>query len=446
VAEGGPTDRGGALARDARRRRAQGDAHAHAGDRRASPPWCDAPRRCPWESLLDEVEALLPPAPGGRRASLRTLHRRKRAADAINHFHRSDPARARAAAQRVAAHAEALRAAGLPADSRVFARRGLALLGAFVRDGLALLVGGGVGAVGLLHHAVPYGIVRVIAGRAPGPGKMVVALSRLVLSLPVYAAWYAFVAARMSMYFLPWVAWTWAAVMPFAGLVALAAGRRLRRARPLWEAEIRLLLARKRAAVLRAEHEAIGRLLEEFATAAKLPTAIAAPPSVSVIYRPPLWLGVTLTGGAAAAVIALGAWLMRDRPIEFLRSGAPALHTWSDAELDERIGADERALAAVISGLEELEAKFRKFATALNAGERSYYKMEDDDEIRRMLVSYLTFRTALLRTVWHYQRHAELGDKRARLRALLLHCTGAAVAYDYAARFVHAFDGRPVAI
>eukprot|EP01035_Chromulina_nebulosa_P014511 gene14511-19201_t len=220
----------------------------------------------------------------------------------------------------------------------------------------------------------------------------------------------------------------------------------MRRAWPRWRAEITLLLARKRAAALRAEHAAIGRLLEEFATAAKLPTTITAPRSASVIYRPPLWLGATLTGGAVAAVVALGAWLMRDRPIEFLRQGAPALHEWVGVERDERLGADERALAAVIGGLEELEARFHKFETALNAGERSYYKTEDDDEIRRMLVSYLTFRTALLRTVWHYQRHAELDDERARLRALLLHYTAAAVAYDYAARFVRAFDGRPVAI
>lgn len=58
-----------------------------------------------------------------------------------------------------------------------------------------------------------------------------------------------------------------------------------------------------------------------------------------------------------------------------------------------------------------------------------------------MLVNYLTLRTALLRTVWFYQRHIEVPDERTRLRALLIHYTAAAVAYDYAARFVLAFDG-----
>jgi hypothetical protein len=114
--------------------------------------------------------------------------------------------------------------------------------------------------------------------------------------------------------------------------------------------------------------------------------------------------------------------------------------------LNERMAADERALVAVIAGLAELEARFRIFEAALQKGEKSYYRQADDDEIRRMLVSYLSFRTALLRTVWFYQRNEQIADEKARLRALLLHYTAAAVAYDYAARFVLAFDGRDIAI
>jgi 1-acyl-sn-glycerol-3-phosphate acyltransferase len=407
-----------------------------------------------WESLLDEVEGLLPPAPRARRVwgaaragvALGTLHRRKRVADAINLFHRTDPARALAAARRVAAHAEELSEAGVPADSRVFARRGVALAGSFVRDVVGVAVGGVVALAGLAHHAVPYGIVRLIAGRTAGPGRMVVALNRLLLSLPIYAAWYAWVGWRLSVYFLPWVAWTWLALMPWAGLAAVAMGRWLRRAGPLWRAEIRLLRSREQAARLRAEHAEIGRMLETFAAEAKLPTEIALTRTPRVIYRPPAWITATCLGGAAVVAVALGAWLLRDRPIEVWRQNAPALHAWAGPELAERISSEERAVVAVIRGLGELEGRFRKFETALANGERSYYRTEDDEEIRRMLVSYLTYRTALLRTVWFWQRHAEVTDERLRLRALLLHYTAAAVVYDYAARFVRAFDGREVAI
>src|SRR5205814_9805158 len=73
-----------------------------------------------WEPLLGDVEALLPPAPGGRRlfgglrarAVLATLHQRKRVADAINAHRARDVARASTAAARVATHVAALREAG----------------------------------------------------------------------------------------------------------------------------------------------------------------------------------------------------------------------------------------------------------------------------------------------------------------------------------------------
>jgi 1-acyl-sn-glycerol-3-phosphate acyltransferase len=405
-----------------------------------------------WEPLLGDIEGLLPPPPPARRwygrsrpgIALATLHRRKRVADAINFFHRTDPARAEAAAARIAAHGRALRELGLPADARVFTLGGARLAAALLGDALVMLLGAIVGLAGFLHHALPYGVVRLIAGRVAGPGRMVVALSRLALSVPLYAAWYAFVWWRMSLYFLPWVAWAWAGAMPLAGLVALGAVRTARKKAPLWWAELRLLAQRRRAAALLAEDAALGRLLEEFAGEARLPTAIAPPPSV--VYRPPLWLTLGTSGAALAAMVGLGAWLFRDRPIDFLRQNAPALHVLAPAVLDERLAADERALTAVLGGLEELEARFRKFEAALLAGEKSYYRPEDDEEMRRMLVTYLSYRTALLRTVWRYQRHAELADERAQLRALLLHYTAAAVAYDYAARFVLAFDGRDVAI
>ncbi|MBI5688715.1 MAG: 1-acyl-sn-glycerol-3-phosphate acyltransferase [Verrucomicrobia bacterium] len=407
-----------------------------------------------WEPLLGDVEALLPPPPGVRGwlgrvragATLATLHRRKRAADAINHFQQADPERAAAAARRVAAHAAALREAGVAADARVLAWRGPALAAVMLRDGLGMALAA-IGCLpGLLHHLLPYALVRLVAGRLEGSGRMVVALTRLGLSLPIYAAWYAFVWWRLSLYFLPWVAWTWVLAMPLAGVLALAWIRGLRRTAPLWWAEARLLRDRRRAETLRQEHAAVGRLLEQFASEAKLPLAASAPRSTGVVYRPPLWSSALLGGVAAAVVLALGAWLLRDRPIEFLRQEAPALSEERPGELAERMEADERAVVAVIGGLAELEARFRRFEAALALGERSYYRPEDDDEIRRMLVSFLSYRSALLRTVWHYQRHDELTGERERLRALLLHYASAAVAYDYAARFVLAFDGKANAI
>ncbi|HYC71584.1 MAG TPA: 1-acyl-sn-glycerol-3-phosphate acyltransferase [Opitutaceae bacterium] len=396
-----------------------------------------------WEPLLAGLEELLPPA-GFRDNPLAALHRRKRAADAINHFQRADPERAAAAAARIAAHRAAVRASGLPGDARLLRLRGPALAGVLLRDALVFIVGGLFGLLGLAHHAVPYGVVRLIAGRMQGTGRMVVALNRMLFSVPVYAAWYGFVWWRMSLYFLPWVAWAWAALMPFAGLVAVHLARRARTALPFWWAELRLLFRPGHAAALRADHAALGRMLDGFAADAKLRTTVAPPASVTL--RPPLWASLTAAAVLAAGCFGAGVWLLRDRPIDVLRTDAPALAGEAPPVLAERIAADERALAAVLAGLDELEARFRKFEQALLAGDRSYYRQADDDEMRRMLVTYLSFRTALLRTVWHYQRHAEVPDETLRLRALLLHYTAAAVAYDYSARFVLAFEASDEAI
>lgn len=396
-----------------------------------------------WEPILQGIEELLPPA-GFRDNPLAALHRRKRAADAINHFQRTDPGRAASAAARIEAHRAAVRAAGLPGDARLLRLRGLALAGVLARDAVVFVVGGLVGLLGLAHHIVPYGMVRLIAGRMQGTGRMVIALNRLMFSVPVYAAWYAFVWWRMNLYFLAWVAWTWLAVMPFAGLVAVHLSRRARTALPFWWAELRLLLAPGKAAALRAEHAALGRVLDGFASDAKLRTAVAPPPSITL--RPPLWASLSAATALAIACFGVGVWLLRDRPVDLLRTDAPALAAEPVAVMEERIAAEERALSAVLTGLAELEARFRRFEQALLAGDRSYYRQEDDDEMRRMLVTYLSYRTALLRTVWHYQRHAEIPDERLRLRALLLHYTAAAVAYDYSARFVLAFEGADDAI
>jgi len=402
-----------------------------------------------WEDLLDEVEALLPAAGFYRRHALETLHQRKAVADAINRFHRVDRARAEAAAARVRAHDAALRRSGLAGDARIIQVRGWRLARLLVRDGVGLLVGGVVGFAGLVHHLVPHGVVRLLAGRLQTPGRMTVALYRLLIGLPVYALWYVAVWWLLRVYFLPWVAWTWVAVMPVAGLVALKAGRSFRRTVLLWWAQLRLLAKPAMATALRDQQAAIVDELRGFAAELNPSGPASDERGVgphSVTYKPPLWVNL-LAGSAVCAVTVLAAlWLLRDRPVEWLRTQAPALQAWSPAERAENLETDERALVAVIDGLAELEARYRRFEAELLAGQRSYYRQEDDDEIRRMMVSYLSYRAALLRTVWKYQRHAQLNDEHDRLRALLLHYTAAAVAYEYAARFVLAFEGQETAI
>ena len=129
--------------------------------------------------------------------------------------------------------------------------------------------------------------------------------------------------------------------------------------------------------------------VESFAAEARPPTSIAVGPRRGIVYRPPFWITAAVSGGMLAGVLSVTGWLLRDRPIEFKRQDAPALHEVAAAQLGERMAADERALLAVTRGLTELELTFRRFETALATGERSFYRPEDDDEIRRMNHQFL---------------------------------------------------------
>ncbi len=400
-----------------------------------------------WQPLLEDLEALLPAAGFKRRDALNGLRRQQAAVDAINHFHRTDRPRAEAAAARVRAHGEALRAAGVPRNDAEISLHGGRLLGSFALT-LAKLIGGGVlGVFGFVAHLVPYLFVRLVSKWIPAPGRMTLALNRLLLGLPVYGIWYGLITVRVYDYFALWVTITWIILMPISGLVALDNARRVARLLPRLIAEARLLLRPKlRSALLASQTEVVAELTvlaQEF-------HAVSPAPATTVVattrYRPPLWLNVTVAALCTVATIWFAAWLLRDRPTEWLRGNAPELASLTPIELTEQLAGDERALVAVIDGLADLETKFHSFEADLKAGKRSYYKQSDDDEMRRMLVTFLSYRTALLRTVWKYQRHADIDNDPERLRALLLHYTAAAVAYDYSARFVHAFAGQDEAI
>lgn len=292
--------------------------------------------------------------------------------------------------------------------------------------------------MGFAHHLIPHGITRFFAARFDQAGKMTVALNRLLVGLVVHTSWAVLVGWAMWQVFQPWVVWGWLLLLPWSGFAAVWIFRRLRMVVPIWWAELRLLPRRKRVAALRGERAAMEEMLHGMAQ--EYTGDAAATAAVPRLVRPPLWVGLGLAATAGMMIAILGTWLLRDRPLEILHTDTPALHRLTAGRLDAQLGESERGLTAVIGELAELETRFRKFEQELHAGARSYYRPEDDDEMRRMLVTFLSLRSALLRDVWRYQRFAQITDERLRLRALLVHYTAAAVLYDYSARFVLAFE------
>jgi hypothetical protein len=97
----------------------------------------------------------------------------------------------------------------------------------------------------------------MIAGRFQAPGRSTVALSRLLIGLPIYAGWYAYAGWWIAHRFAPWVATAWLTTMPLAGLVALDYWRRTRNvSASLWR-QLRLVPRRSDLDVMRTERDAL---------------------------------------------------------------------------------------------------------------------------------------------------------------------------------------------
>lgn len=407
-----------------------------------------------WENLLDDVEWLLPrdSAKVINHPGLAALRLRKQVADALNHFHRAEPERARAAAVRVSAHAAALHSLGLDAGARLLHERGPRLALRLVRDAFGAWAGGAFALWGLALHLVPFGVSRLVAALLGRGDRATLALWRLLFGAALLLGWYALLTLAAAAYFQPWVVVLLCALAPASALFGVRWLRVQRVRARAWFAELRLLFDRKRSSTLRAEHAAIGELLEKFASEwAGQPAARPARENDSPaprrlrLVRPPAWVTTTLAAACVALVVGAAYWVYHDHPLEWRRTDSPALHQLAPERLAADLDRDERALSGVIDGIADLEKNFRAFEAGLETGARSYYRQADDDEIRRMVVSFLALRDATLRTAWTYERHGQLDPGPARDRAARLHAVALVLSYDLAARFVVAFDDKPLA-
>ena len=216
-----------------------------------------------WQPFLDELEVLLPASAEEARDPIAALRQRKRLADAINYFFRTDRPRANVVSAAMEAHRAQVAAAGLTVASPVL-RLGMArLTGRLVWDTLRLLLGLGPAMAGSLHHLVPFAITRGIVQLVKHPGRATLALNRLTIGLPLYACWYAFVWWWLAKYTSLWIAWLWTALMPLAGVAALHFAWRVRVAGRAWWQELKMIFQPAELRRLRHSQLHVRRALEQ---------------------------------------------------------------------------------------------------------------------------------------------------------------------------------------
>ena len=393
-----------------------------------------------WQPLLDDLEVLVAQPAGVRKSRLGPLQHRKRIADAVNHFAATDPDRTRETAGQIESYRRGVEQAGLRVDSPVLRRRGLSLVVRLLWRLVWLVAWFLPALVGTMHHLVPFVLVRNVASRLSPPGRTAIALYRLLVGLPIYGLWYAVVALWMFDYFAGWFAWTWLLAMPFAGVVALSYWRRIGRATAVWWRQISCIVHRgRRRELCRMQAELGAKLTELGAEYDKV-----VPPSAAV-PRHGLAARLAVFGVCIAAVLALAAVVWFALPWVFEQSIAvagngPDLAGMPEKRLKAELDTAEKSLLDIIHGLDDLEARAVKIHDEFAAGTRSYVNQQDNDAVRQLLLSYINYRSALVRIIWRFQQHAGVAEARPRFRAFLLDYTAASLLYEASLKFVHQFN------
>jgi len=220
-----------------------------------------------WEPLLADLEVLILDRRIARYKTRQPVQRRKRIADAMNHFLSVDRPRVESMAGAIETYRDSVHAAGLQVDSPVLRSGGLlmifTLLWQVVRLALLFLPT----LLGTLFHLVPFVIVRGLASKLRQPGRKTISLWRLGLGLPVYGLWYAGSGWWFSQYVATWFVVICLLSLFFLGLISLHFWRGMgSAARLLWQ-QIRFGVRGGRLNQLRKQQDQLRIGLSELAAA-----------------------------------------------------------------------------------------------------------------------------------------------------------------------------------
>ena len=396
-----------------------------------------------WEPWLEDIQHLTAsPTESTKKAA--PLERRKRIADTINHFMATDQARAESVAAEIKQYREDVRSAGLRIDSPVLRRHGLKVTASLVWEFICLVVLFLPAVAGTLHHLFPFVLVRILASRFNQLGRQTMATSRMFVGVPIYLAWYAVVAYWMWGYYAQWFMWTWMIAAPFLGVIAIYYWRRAGKAAVLLWHQVRATLKRDKLLKLREEEsrlrDDLKQLAQEYAEHSPPPEKIVRP------FKRRRFAGFA-TAVLAIAVLVAGAWLIRywlfDEP---LSGNGLDVATISDRKLGSLLASDEKTVVHLMQGIADLEAEAVELQQGFSSGERAFTKQADNDDVRELLRRYMTYRKALLRILWKYQKYAEIEDEKLRMRAFLLDFTTASLLYQTSLKFVHVFGENSEAV
>lgn len=123
-----------------------------------------------------------------------------------------------------------------------------------------------------------------------------------------------------------------------------------------------------------------------------------------------------------------------------------ALVNLSPEDLETQLAADFERLKVIGDGIDELATAYRDLDSELRQKQieegRDYYLPEEEDRIRALFMSYLSYRSAMLRMVATYIGFEVVRDENARARAFTLGYAAAMTTYKSSLQLVNAYRGE----
>ena len=155
------------------------------------------------------------------------------------------------------------------------------------------------------------------------------------------------------------------------------------------------------------------------------------------------WLALSHTALLLAGWFLGRMALPSPTPFENLPS---VLVNLSPDELDTQLTTDLERLKVIVAGIDELERDYKALDADVRQqqidDDRDYYLPEEEDRIRALFMTYLSYRSALLRMVATYVGFEVVLDENARARSFILGYTAAMTTFKSSLQLITAHRGE----
>ncbi|MEK7468773.1 MAG: YiiX/YebB-like N1pC/P60 family cysteine hydrolase [Planctomycetota bacterium] len=165
----------------------------------------------------------------------------------------------------------------------------------------------------------------------------------------------------------------------------------------------------------------------------------------------PLWARWTAFGISQVVLVLAGFYIGRitggDEAV--FEAFPSALAGMSPEEIELSVRADAARLKTVTAGIDEVSARFpglrARLEGAMKAERREYLKAPEDDDLRATYMTFLTYRSALLRHVAIYSGFEAVRDPALKARCFLVAYAAATALFESSGRLVVTFQTWSIA-